>query len=72
MGELLSPMPGTIIKILVKNGDLVKEDSQAMVLEAMKMETPIVSGFEGTKMVQIMAEEEGEAVAIKQALLRID
>jgi len=70
MGELLSPMPGTIIKILVKNGDLVKEDSQAMVLEAMKMETPIVSGFEG--IVKEIMVKEGEAVAIKQALLRID
>jgi glutaconyl-CoA/methylmalonyl-CoA decarboxylase subunit gamma len=42
-----SPMPGKIISIKVKAGDTVKEDDELMVLEAMKMENPIVAPISG-------------------------
>ncbi|MDO9515685.1 MAG: biotin/lipoyl-containing protein, partial [Syntrophales bacterium] len=32
-----APMPGTIVEILVKVGDGVKEDDEVIILEAMKM-----------------------------------
>lgn len=38
-----SPMPGTIIKIHVRNGDIVKKDQPVLILEAMKMENEIVA-----------------------------
>jgi biotin carboxyl carrier protein len=47
-----SPMPGKIIQIKVKVGDAVKEDDEIMVLEAMKMENPIVSPISG-KVVEV-------------------
>lgn len=43
-----SPMPGTILKILVNVGDTVQENQPLMILEAMKMENEIVAGKGGT------------------------
>ncbi|MBM7687950.1 acetyl-CoA carboxylase biotin carboxyl carrier protein subunit [Enterococcus ureilyticus] len=43
-----SPMPGTILKILVNIGDTVQENQPLMILEAMKMENEIVAGKAGT------------------------
>lgn len=42
-----SPMPGTILKILVNVGDTVQENQPLMILEAMKMENEIVAGKSG-------------------------
>ncbi|MHA1993698.1 MAG: biotin/lipoyl-containing protein [Candidatus Hodarchaeales archaeon] len=47
-GSLSSPMPGRIVKLLVKVGDEVKKSEDLLVVEAMKMENKIVSPFEGT------------------------
>ena len=43
-----SPMPGTILKLLVAVGDTVEENQPLMILEAMKMENEIVAGKSGT------------------------
>ncbi|MEN2351071.1 acetyl-CoA carboxylase biotin carboxyl carrier protein subunit [Lacticaseibacillus paracasei] len=43
-GEVVTaPMPGTVTKILVKDGDAVTENQPLMILEAMKMENEIVA-----------------------------
>lgn len=48
-GEVIeSPMPGTILKIAVKVGDVVTIDQPLLVLEAMKMENEIVAPVAGT------------------------
>ena len=39
--ELLAPMLGKIVEIYVNVGDSVEEDDDAILIEAMKMETPI-------------------------------
>jgi biotin carboxyl carrier protein len=41
-------MPGTIIDVSVKPGDAVEEGDEMLVLEAMKMENPIVATVDGT------------------------
>jgi acetyl/propionyl-CoA carboxylase alpha subunit len=41
-----APMPGTVIRVLVAPGDRVHARQTLCVLEAMKMETPLVSPFE--------------------------
>ena len=43
-----APMPGTIMKVTVKVGDVVKRGGVVLVLEAMKMENDIVSPADGT------------------------
>jgi biotin carboxyl carrier protein len=41
------PMVGKIVSVSVKVGDNVKEDDEVAVLEAMKMEMPIVAPING-------------------------
>ena len=43
-----APMPGTILKVNVANGDAVKAGTVLVVLEAMKMENEILSPKDGT------------------------
>ncbi len=56
-GSLSSPMPGKVIKILVKTGDAVQKGDLLMVLEAMKMEHKVLSPKEG-KVGKIFFKEE--------------
>ena len=68
--EILSPMPGTIFQVHVKEGDDVVEGQELLVLEAMKMENPIVSTAEGK--VQAVNVKGDDKVATKQLLLVIE
>jgi biotin carboxyl carrier protein len=43
----MAPIPGTIIRYLVKEGDAIKEGSPMVILEAMKMENEIVAPVSG-------------------------
>ncbi|MBO2526850.1 MAG: acetyl-CoA carboxylase biotin carboxyl carrier protein subunit [Clostridiales bacterium] len=43
-----APMPGVILKLLVKQGDAVKEGDTIAILEAMKMENEIAAPKAGT------------------------
>ena len=47
-----APLPGKIISIAVKVGDTVKEEDEICILEAMKMENPIVAPVSG-KVVEV-------------------
>jgi acetyl/propionyl-CoA carboxylase alpha subunit len=42
---LVAPMPGTVVRLLVGEGDEVEPRQPLVVLEAMKMETPLVSPY---------------------------
>ena len=58
------PMVGKIVSVSVKVGDKVKEDDQIAVLEAMKMERPVVAPVTGTvKEIRVGAGQEVEAEA---------
>ncbi|MFH2127380.1 MAG: acetyl-CoA carboxylase biotin carboxyl carrier protein subunit [Pseudomonadota bacterium] len=46
--EIKAPMGGKVIKISVSVGDKIAEDDEVAVLEAMKMEMPILSEEDGT------------------------
>ncbi len=43
-----APMPGVVLKILVRQGDVVAKGTPLLILEAMKMEHQIVAGHDGT------------------------
>ena len=48
-GEVVkSPMPGNVLKLLVTQGQQVKEGDVLLILEAMKMENEVVSTKSGT------------------------
>lgn len=67
VSELKAPMPGLVLKVLVKEGAEVKKNDPLLVLEAMKMENVIKSP--GDAVVQKIHAVEGAAVEKAQLLL---
>jgi acetyl-CoA/propionyl-CoA carboxylase, biotin carboxylase, biotin carboxyl carrier protein len=67
---LAAPMPGTVIKILVAAGDEVRARQPLLVLEAMKMETPLFAPYDAT--VRAINVEEGAQVAGGAPLVELD
>ena len=45
---IAAPMPGTILKVNVSNGQAVKKGDVLMILEAMKMENEIMAPYDAT------------------------
>jgi len=58
--SLTAPMPGTVIRVLVSEGDQVEPRQPLVVLKAMKMETPLVSPYAAT--VKAVHATEGDRV----------
>ena len=66
----ISGLPGTIIEIQVNQGDEVVEGQELLVLEAMKMENPIVATADGKiKEINVKVDDK---VATKQVMLVIE
>ena len=62
MAEILAPMAGKVIEIKVNVGDTIHEDDEVAVIEAMKMEMPIVAPTSGTiKEIRVAAGQEVDA-----------
>jgi acetyl/propionyl-CoA carboxylase alpha subunit len=68
--EIVAPMPGTVIRVLVEPGATVAARQPLVVLEAMKMETPLVSPYEAT--VRAVHVGEGDRVAGGAVLVELD
>ena len=45
--SLTAPMPGTVVKVLVEEGEEVEEGQLLLVIEAMKMEQPVSAPHAG-------------------------
>jgi biotin carboxyl carrier protein len=58
--EILAPMPGKVLKVLVRDGDLVEAGQALVVIEAMKMETTLAA--ESAAIVKRVRVEEGQTV----------
>jgi acetyl/propionyl-CoA carboxylase alpha subunit len=65
-----APMPGTVIKVLVTEGDRVQAHQPLVVLEAMKMETPLPSPYEAV--VRRVHVAEGDLVAGGAPLVELE
>jgi acetyl/propionyl-CoA carboxylase alpha subunit len=68
--SLTAPMPGTVIRVAVAEGDRVEPRQPLVVLEAMKMETPIVSPYEAV--VRAIHVAEGDRVAGGAVLVELE
>jgi acetyl/propionyl-CoA carboxylase alpha subunit len=68
--QVVAPMPGTVIKVLVQPGARVGAREPLVVLEAMKMETPLVSPYDAT--VRAVHVQEGDRVAGGTVLVELD
>jgi len=63
-------MGGKVIEIKVGLGDAVNEDDEVLILEAMKMELPVVAPDSGT--VKEIRCQEGEAVEAEAVLVVLE
>jgi pyruvate carboxylase len=68
--EIQAPMPGTIIEVLVSEGDEVFEMQEVVILEAMKMENAIPCTAAGK--VTSVKVSEGDQVATNQVLIVVE
>jgi biotin carboxyl carrier protein len=67
--QLTSPMPATVVKVLVAAGQAVRRGDTLVVLEAMKMELPIRAP--GDAVVQAVNCREGELVQPDRTLVEL-
>ena len=68
--RILAPMPGTVLRVLAAEGDRVEPRQPLVVLEAMKMETPLVSPYEAV--VRRIHVAEGDRVAGGAVLVELE
>jgi hypothetical protein len=63
-GDVVAPMPGTVLKINVNNGDTVAAGDVILILEAMKMENEIVAPCAGKVTLKVTAGETVDTDAV--------
>jgi len=68
--EITAPMNGNILSVLVSVGDIIEEGDEIVILEAMKMESPIKSTVSGT--VTEVEVSQGDNVETGHILIIID
>jgi acetyl-CoA carboxylase biotin carboxyl carrier protein len=70
MADVVAPMVGKVIQILVSEGDEVEENQEVVMLEAMKMENPIYAPAGGTiKEIKVKA---NDSVDTEQVMIIIE
>jgi biotin carboxyl carrier protein len=70
LGDVVSPLAGTVVEVHVKAGEAVNQGQPVVTLEAMKMNTAVTASRSGT--VKNVAVQAGLSVAEGQVLLSID
>jgi biotin carboxyl carrier protein len=68
--QVLSPMPGKIVKIPVAVGDVVTAGQTLIIVEAMKMQSEFKST--GDKIVQAILVKEGDTVDSHQLMIKLE
>ena len=68
--SILAPLPGLILKIMVKVGDIVKPGQEVIIMEAMKMENEIQSHIRGT--VREIKFKEGDSISEGDVLIVLE
>jgi pyruvate carboxylase subunit B len=69
-GDVASPMPGRVVKLLVAKGDAVKQGDPVLIIEAMKMENRLPAPVAGT--VAALYVKEGDDVKPDETLLQLE
>jgi len=70
VSDVTAPMGGKVIEVKVNVGDIVNEDDELIILEAMKMEIPIVATTSG-KISEIRCKK-GDSVGADDVLVVIE
>ena len=69
-GDIKAPMPGTVLKILVKTGDKVEANQPLVIMESMKMEMTLAAPTAAT--VTAVDASEGKLVDMGAVLVKLD
>jgi biotin carboxyl carrier protein len=69
-GTLASPMPGTVVKVLVRAGERVTKGQELLVVEAMKMEIKVAAPSDGV--VKSVYKGEGEPCDAGETLVEVE
>jgi propionyl-CoA carboxylase alpha chain len=67
---LLSPMPGLLMKVLVKEGDKITAGQDLAVIEAMKMENTLAASVDGT--VSSIVASVGDSLAVDAVIIEFE
>jgi propionyl-CoA carboxylase alpha chain len=71
-GAMVAPMPGTVVRVAVAQGDVVEAGAELFVLEAMKMEHRVLASADGTvtelRVAQGQQVDSGDVLAVVEAL----
>lgn len=65
-----SPIPGSVVKIFVKEGDIIEANKPIMTIEAMKMETTVLSKSNGV--ISEVLVKEGDRVSDNQLVATLE
>jgi len=68
--KIVAPLDGKVFQLNIKAGDKVEEDEEILVIEAMKMETPIFTPCDG--IIREVRIKEGDEVTENDVLAIID
>ena len=70
MNKITAPMGGKELEVKVKQGDVVSEGDEVIILEAMKMELPVVAN--GSGKVKSVKCNKGDAVEAEAVLVELE
>lgn len=70
MTDVSMPMNGKVIEVKVGVGDAVEEDAEVVIIEAMKMELPVVAPAGGT--VKEIKAQVGQSYQVGDVLVVIE
>jgi len=68
--EIIAPMTGKIISVVVKAGDTVSAEDEVIIMDAMKMEIPVYAPDNGV--VKEIKVKEGDSVKTDQVLMILE
>ena len=70
MSEIIAPMGGKVLEVKVNVGDAVSDGDEVVILEAMKMELPVVAEASGT--VKEVKCTKGDAVEAEAVMIVLE
>ena len=70
MSEIIAPMGGKVLEVKVNVGDTVNDGDEVIILEAMKMELPVVAEASGT--VKEIKCNKGDAVEAEAVMIVLE
>lgn len=70
MSEIIAPMGGKVISVKVNVGETINEGDEVVILEAMKMELPVVAETSG--MVKEVKCNQGDTVEAEGVLMVLE